>query len=273
MSCLLIGATLTILAPAYAQEAEQTLRVCTSTKDAPYSTADGSGFENKIAQVIADEAGMTLDLVKIDKDAIFLERDGIAKDLCDVLIGVDEGDERLLTSDPYYRSGYAFVTREDRNFNGDKWQDLDQEGFTTIAYRYHSPAETILKYTGRYEYNLNYQASLVDFEDRRNKYTQVPADRVVSEVASGDADIGIIFAPDAGRYVRDSRTPLKMTLITNEIERSDGVTIPLQYNQSVGVSKTKPDLLPRINQALSDGKDRIKAILDEEGIPTLPMDS
>ncbi|MDO5622738.1 MAG: methanol oxidation system protein MoxJ [Paracoccus sp. (in: a-proteobacteria)] len=254
-------------------QAADTLRVCASTMDAPYSTRNGTGFENRIAEVLADEAGMTLDLVMINKDAIYLVRDGIEDDLCDVLIGVDQDDKRLLTSKPYYRSAYAFIGREDRNFDGDKWQDIDREGFDTFSYRYHSPAETILKYTGRYEYNLIYQASLTDFEDRRNKYTQVPADRVVSEVAAGNADLGIAFAPDVARYVRDSRVPLKLTLITNEIERQDGLIIPLQYSQSVGVAKTKPELLERIDQALETGRDRIQAILDEEGIPTLPLNS
>lgn len=272
-------ALLCALESAAAQETEaptgddQSLRVCASTKDAPYSTEDGTGFENRIAEVLADEAGMTLDLVMIDNDAIYLFRDGMEKDLCDVLVGVDADDERLLTSEPYYRSGYAFISREDRNFEGDRWQDVDQEGFETFSYRYHTPAETILKYSGRYEYNLVYQASLTNFEDRRNKYTQVPADRVVSEVAAGNADLAIVFAPDAGRYVRDSREPLKMTLIVNEIERSDGMIIPLQYNQSVGVTKDKPELLEKIDQALISGKDRIQAILDEENIPTLPLDS
>lgn len=253
--------------------AQETLRVCASTRDAPYSTRDGTGFENRIAEVLAEEAGMELDLVMIDNDAIYLFRDGIEKDLCDVLVGVDAGDQRLLTSEPYYRSGYAFISQQERGFEGERWQDVDQEGYNTFAYRYHSPAETILKYTGRYEYNLIYQASLTDFEDRRNKYTQVPADRVVSEVAAGNADLAIIFAPEAARYVRDARTPLKMTLITNEIERSDGVIIPLQYNQSVGVSKEKPELLDRINAALTSGRDRVQAILDEETIPTLPLNS
>lgn len=254
-------------------QAADTLRVCASTMDAPYSTKDGTGFENRIAEVLADEAGMTLDLVMIDKDAIYLVRDGIEDDLCDVLVGIDQDDKRLLTSKPYYRSAYAFISRQDRNFDGDKWQDVDREGFDTFSYRYHSPAETILKYTGRYEYNLIYQASLTDFEDRRNKYTQVPADRVVSEVAAGNADLGIAFAPDVARYVRDSREPLKLTLITNEIERQDGLIIPLQYSQSVGVAETKPELLERIDQALETGRDRIQAILDEEGIPTLPLNS
>lgn len=270
MAALLLSLGAATAAEAAAQDV---LRVCASTRDAPYSSKDGSGFENRIARVLAEEAGMELDLVMIDNDAIYLVRDGIDKDLCDVLIGVDTGDERLLTSDPYFRSGYAIISQQARGFEGDRWQDIDQEGYNTFAYRYHSPAETILKYTGRYEYNLIYQASLTDFEDRRNKYTQVPADRVVSEVAAGNADLAIIFAPDAARYVRDARTPLKMTLITNEIERSDGIVIPLQYNQSVGISKERPELLDRINAALASGKDRIQAILDEETIPTLPLNS
>lgn len=263
------AAALALAGPALADTA--TLRVCASTKDDPYSDKDGNGFENRIAEVIAGEMGAKLELVMIDRDAIYLVRDGIDKDLCDVLVGVDSGDERLLTTRPYYRTGYAFITRQDRNFEGDKWQDIDQDGFKTFSYRLHSPAETILKYTGRYEYNLIYQASLTNFEDRRNKYTQVPADRVVSEVADGGADLGIIFAPEAARYVRDSREPLRMTLITNALERSDGVIIPLQYSQSVGVSKARPELVEPIQAALDKGRARIDAILAEEGIPVLPL--
>ncbi|WP_313348461.1 methanol oxidation system protein MoxJ [Paracoccus sp. (in: a-proteobacteria)] len=261
-------AALTFASPALADTTS--LRVCASTKDAPFSQADGTGFENRIAQVLADEMGARLELVMLEKEAIYLVRDGIDKDLCDVLVGVDADDPRLLTSNPYYRSGYAFITRQDRNFEGDKWQDVDQDGFNTFAYRLHSPAETILKYTGRYEYNLIYQASLTNFEDRRNKYTQVEANRVVSEVSDGSADLAIVFAPEAARYVRDSRVPLRMTLITNEIERSDGVIIPLQYSQSVGVSKTHPELLEPIEQALQSGSKKIGAILADEGIPLLP---
>jgi mxaJ protein len=268
---LAAAAALALASPALAADAAQPLRVCASTKDDPYSDKDGNGFENKIAQVIADEMGARLELAMIDKDAIYLVRDGIDKGLCDVLVGVDAGDQRLLTTRPYYRTGYAFVTRQDRHFEGDKWQDIDRDGFDTFSYRLYSPAETILKYTGRFEYNLIYEASLTNFEERRNKYTQVPADRVVSEVADGAADLGIIFAPEAARYVRDSREPLKMTLISNELERSDGVVIPLQFSQSVGISKAKPELAAPIQAALDSGRARIDAILAEEGIPVLPL--
>lgn len=273
-TAVLGGALLSVIPlAAMTQEADRptAIRVCASTQDAPYSDASLEGFENRIAEVIAEEAGLELEMVMIDQAAIYLVRDGIEKGICDVIIGVDADDERLLTTEPYYKSGYAFISREDRGFEGERWQDVDQEGYNTFAYRYHTPAETILKYTGRYEYNLVYQASLTNFEDRRNKYTQVPAKLVVDEVESGKADLGILFAPEAARYVRDAREPLRMSLITNEIVRSDGVVIPLQYAQSVGISKDVPELLDPIGSALKTGRARIQAILEEEGIPTIPL--
>ncbi len=270
LACIVtVGAA--FAASAQADETVQKLRVCASTKDAPYSDRNLKGFENRIAAIVADEAGLELETFLIDKDAIFLVRDGIDKDLCEVVMGIDADDERLLTTTPYYKTSYAFVSRSDRGFDGHKWQDIDKEGYKTFAYRFYGPAETILKYTGRYEYNLIYQASLIDFEDRRNRYTQVPAKRVVDEVAAGNADVGILFAPEAARYVRNSRVPLKLTLISNDLERSDGKIIPLTYAQSIGVASDEPELRAKIEKALETGRARIKAVLDEEGIPTVPL--
>jgi mxaJ protein len=253
--------------------AAEPLRVCSSTQDAPFSNRDGSGFENRIAAVLAEEMGRTLTHVWIEKPAIYLVHDGVDRGLCDIVIGVDAGDERLLTSEPYYRSGYAFVALADRNFDGRRWENADTPGYSRFSYRFHSPAETILKYTGKYEGNLAYTYSLIDFKSRRNQYLNVPADRVVSEVVDGRADLAIAFAPEVARYVRDARTPLTMTLIDNDIERVDGVVIPLQYDQSVGVSKAAPELLDDVNAALRSGADRIRAILQEEGVPLLPLGS
>lgn len=266
---LLQGASLAALA-AGAVSAAEPLRVCSSTKDAPFSSADGKGFENRIAAVLAEETGRELDLVWIDKDAIYLVHDGIDKGVCDVVIGVDAGDPRVLTSRPYYRTGYVFVSRQDRNFEGSRWEDADTPGFTRFSYRFHSPAETILKYTGRYEDNLAYTYSLIDFKSRRNQYVNVPADRVVDEVVNGEADLAIAFAPEVARYVKGAGAPLKITLISNDIERADGKIVPLSFDQSVGVTTAKPELLDEIDRALAAGAARIRAILEEEGVPLLP---
>lgn len=51
------------------------------------------------------------------------------------------------------------------------------------------------------------------------------------------------------------------------------MTIPLQYGQTVGVRKGDDALLKEINEGLAKAQDRIRTILEEEGIPLLPLSS
>lgn len=249
-----------------------TLRICASEKEAPFSVADGSGFENRIGAALAAAMDRKAEFVWTKKNAIYLVRDSLEKQTCDVVLGVDTDDPRLLTSAPYYRTGYAFVSETKDNFNGTRWQDIDSPGVKRISTRLHSPAETILKYAGKYEDNLAYLYSLVNFESRRNQYSEVPPQRIVSEL-QGEADLAIAFAPEVARYVKASNGGLKLTLISNALEQQNGVTLALQYDQSVGVRKGDEALLAAVNDGLSKAAPAIQAILDDEGIPLLPPSS
>jgi mxaJ protein len=272
---VMAGLTLAVMATgaARAEEAKDPLRICASTKDSPFSEEGGTGFENRIAEVIAEGTDRPLEMVWINKDAIYLVRDGAEAGLCDVLMGVDADDPRLLTTQPYYRTGYVFVTRADTALAGDTWEALGDAKLETIAYRLHGPAEVLVKYAGKYENNLIYVSSLTNFEDRRNKYTNVEARRVVDEVARGNADIGVAFAPEVARYVKNSRAPVEMTMISNHLTRANGQEVPLQFSQSIGVVKSKPELRAEIDAALTAKKAEIDAILAEEGVPLLPPSS
>lgn len=253
--------------------AADTLRVCASSKGEPYTAADGSGFENKIAKVVAAAIGRKAAFVYTDKPAIYLVRDLLDKNLCDVVMGVDDGDPRVLTTNPYYRTGYVFVTRADRNLEISNWSDEDLLKVKTIAYQFHSPAEVMLKQTGLYEDNLIYQYSLVNFSDRRNQYKQVPGHQLVSEVAKGTADVAVAFAPDVARYVKSSSTPLVMTVIDQNGVTASGQLVPQQYDQSMAVRKDDTALRDALNAALAKARPEIEAILRDEGVPLLPLQS
>ncbi|PRD41277.1 methanol oxidation system protein MoxJ [Phyllobacterium phragmitis] len=245
------------------------LRICASTKGAPYTMKDGSGFENRVAVVIADAMGRKPELVWTDKPSIFLVRDFLDKGACDVVMGLDDGDPRVLTSKPYYRTGYVFITRTDRGLEIDNWSDEDLRKVKTIGYQFHSPAEVMLKQTGLYEDNLIYQYSLVNFTDRRNQFTQVSGERLVSEVANGTADAAVAFAPDVARYVKNSSTPLTMKVIDQNGLTASGELIPQQFDQSIAVRQGDTDLREEIDAALLKVRPQIEAILEEEGIPLL----
>lgn len=245
------------------------LRVCASKAAAPYAAVDGSGFENRIAAAVAEAMNRKAEFVWTDKPAIFLVRDMLDKGACDVIVGVDDGDPRVLTTAPYYRTGYAFITRADSPLKLSSWSDDDLSRVRRIAYQFHSPSEEMLKQTGLYEDNLIYQYSLINFTDRRNQYTQVPGDVLVSEVAKGAADVAVAFAPDVARYVKASGVPLRMTMIDRNGMTAAGKLVPQQFDQSMAVRKDDAALRSELDAAIAKLRPQIVAILREEGIPPM----
>lgn len=255
------------------------LRVCASEVEAPFSQKPGkpgekAGFENRIAEVLATAMGRKAEFVWSSKPAVYQVRDQLDPKLCDVVMGVDTGDERLLTSKPYYRTSYVLVTRADRNITATDWQDPQVKALGGhFAIRFYSPGETMLKRLGKYEDNAAYLYGLVNFRSPRNQYVQIPGDRIVSEVASGEADIAFVFAPEVARYVKASQVPLRMSLAGTAITRFDGTEVPLHYDQSVGVRRDDAALLAQIDAALVKARPQIDEILVEEGIPLLKPNS
>src|SRR5690349_9735648 len=84
------------------------LVVCADPNNRPFSHRDGSGFENRIAMLVARELRRPLAYEWAPQRRGFVRTTLDAK-RCDVIIGVPTRSERLLTTRRYYRSSYAFV--------------------------------------------------------------------------------------------------------------------------------------------------------------------
>lgn len=250
--------------------ADSALRVCASEVEAPYSTRDGQGFENKIAAAVAQAMGRKAEFVWTKQPAIYLVRDYLDKNLCDVVVGVDEGDERVLTTKPYYRTGYAFLMRADSKLDITDWTSPDLEKAEYIGFVPSSPAQVMLEERKLFNVHFNYMHSLTDFQDRRNKYTRIDPKRMVGELVEGKADVMINFAPEFARLAKTSSTPLKLALIPDNAVRSDGKPVPQHFSQSMGVRKDDAKTLSELNAALTKAAPAIEAILRDEGIPLAP---
>jgi mxaJ protein len=246
-----------------------TLRVCAATNQPPYSTQDGEGFENKIAWAVAEAMGRELQFVWTSRPAIYLVQDFLDKKACDVIIGLDAGDDRVLTTNPYYRTGYVFITRVSDNLDIHSWSDPRLKKFDHIAVGFGTPGEEMLKEIGKYDDDFNYEKSLVNFRSARNEYIQVDPSRMVAEVANGNAEIAAGFAPEVARYIKNSVVPLRVTLVDDDSVRSDGQKVPQHFDQSMGVRKDDKELQVELNSALAKAQPEIQAILKNEGIPLL----
>jgi mxaJ protein len=247
------------------------LRICAAKNQPPLSMEDGSGLENKIGVVLAEAMKRKPEFVWSERPAIYLVRDYLDKNLCDVIIGLDTGDPRVASSKPYYRTGYVFVSRADRDLDVKSWNDprLKKLGHVVVAFG--SPGEVLLKDMGKYEDNMAYLYSLVNFKSARNQYTQIDPNRMVGEIANGAAEIAVGFAPDVARYVKASTIPLRMTLIDDDAAKSNGEKVPQRFDQSVAVRRDDKALLAAVDAALVAARPKIEEIVRAEGVPLLSV--
>ena len=263
---LLITASLGLALPVIAQAENETLRVCAAEDEMPYSNRSGEGFENEIAKVIADELDWKVDFVWLDRAAIFLVKDLLKPGKCDVVMGLDADDPRVLTSEPYYKSSYVFVYRKASDLNIKGWDSPDLKRVQNFAITAHSPAEAALREIGMYEPNLNFMYSLIDYVSRRNEYVRYEPVKMVTEVINGNAGLAIIWGPSAGRYITNSSVPLEVQPVP-DYQTSEGETIRFTYKQSLAVREDDSELMKKLNKALERARPQIHKVLKAEGVP------
>lgn len=263
VACLLSSAAF-FSAPVLADEAP--LKVCSAADEMPYSNEKGEGFENKIAQLLGTELKRKVESVYW-KDPRYFIRDFLDKGLCDVVIGVDEGDPRVLTTKPYYRAGYVFISRQADKLDLQNWDSPVLKKAQKIAFVPATPAEVMLRAIGRYNDMFNYQQELVGYKSKRNEYVKYDIPKLVNEVSSGHAEIAALWGPTAARYVKESSVPLTMTLIPDNNKRADGEKVGFHYSTAMAVRKGDEALLKQLNQVIEQKKDAITDILTAEGIP------
>src|SRR6195256_6637604 len=97
-----------ILALACATAQARELRVCADPDNLPLSHEDGSGFENRIARLVAADMNADLRYEWMPLRRGFV-RKTMGAESCDVFIGVPKEFAPVLTTRAYYRSSYVFV--------------------------------------------------------------------------------------------------------------------------------------------------------------------
>src|SRR5947208_527081 len=103
------------------------LRICADPDNLPFSNRAAQGFDNRIAILLAHELHREPVFVWARNGRGFL-REQFNRNACDVLMGVPREMKGVLTTAPYYRSAYVFVTRRHENFKIASFNDPHLNG-------------------------------------------------------------------------------------------------------------------------------------------------
>jgi mxaJ protein len=244
------------------------LKVCAAEDEMPYSNKKGEGFENKLTRLLSKNLNRKIKYVYW-KDPRYFVRDFLNKGLCDVVIGIDAGDPRVLTTKPYYRSAYTFISREEDNLDLKDWDSKVLRSVKRIGYIPGTPSEIMIRAIGRYSDTFNYNKELVGFKSRRNQYVKYDVSKIVNDISSGKAEVAVLWGPSAARYVKASSVPLTMTVVPDNSTRADGQKVGQHYSTSMAVRKGETALLRQLNYFIKQQQSEIEELLEDEGIPLL----
>jgi len=241
------------------------LVVCADPNNLPFSSRDGRGFENRLAELVARDMGVRLRYVWWAQRRGFV-RNTLTEAKCELWPGVAAGLERVLTTKPYYRSTYVFVSRADSKLDG---LTLDDPRLKTVSVgvqmigndAMNTPPAHALARRGVVQNVRGYSVY-------GNYAHPNPPARIVEAVAHREIDVGLVWGPLAGYFASRSSTALRVQPVTPVLD--EGV-LPMTYSIAMGVSRAEPRLRARVDEILQAEAPVIGKILDAYHIPRLPL--
>jgi mxaJ protein len=236
------------------------LRVCADPNNLPFSNDKGEGFENRLAELLAEDLQTRVEYTWWPQRRGFI-RNTLQAGACDVVMGFPTSSELVRTSEPYYRSTYVFVMPRTRrpvltSMDDRRLRSL-RVGVQMIGDDFaNSPPAHALAARGLTD-------NVVGFSVLGDYSKPNPPARIVEAVASGDIDVALVWGPLAGYFARRSSPPLVVAPIA---ERAHG-PLPFVFDISMAVRKDDAARVRVLNGFLSRRKQAIDAVLDEFDVP------
>ncbi len=184
-----------------------TLRVCADPGNLPFSNQDQEGFENRIADLLAEELEVPVGYTWFPMATGFVRNTLMARK-CDVVIGISLGFELLQNTNPYYRSSYVMVYRADGGIAPESLADPVLQDLRLGVVAGTPPASLIARH-GLMARTKPYHL-MVDTRFNR------PGERMVADVAEGEIDVGLLWGPIAGYYAKRQGRELVLTPVPAE---------------------------------------------------------
>jgi quinoprotein dehydrogenase-associated probable ABC transporter substrate-binding protein len=232
------------------------LRVCADPNNMPLSTDKGEGFENKLAELLAEKLGKGLSYSWYPQAPGFV-RNTLAAHKCDVIMGIPQGDDLVQVTNPYYRTAYALVLKPGHGLEGvDTLGDPRLKG-KRIGIVAGTPAGNNMAANGLMANAKPYPLVI----DTR---VDSSAAAMVHDLAADEIDAGILWGPMAGYYARQANSAVTVVPLVKE------TTGPrLAYRIAMGVRYADQEWKRQLNRTIHDNQPAISRLLLSFGVPLL----
>jgi quinoprotein dehydrogenase-associated probable ABC transporter substrate-binding protein len=233
------------------------LRACADPDNIPFSNAKGEGFENRLAELIAEKLGSRLEYSWFPEATGYVPNT-MGRDACDLVMGYAQGTGLIEDTNPYYYTSYVLIYRQDDDsLRGvDSLADRRLKG-KRIGLFARTPPASILAMQGLV-------ANAKPFDVGSDESASKAAVAMIAEIASGELDAGLLWGPVGGYYAQ--RAEALLTLVPLVKEKAGPSTIS---GITMGLRPNEPQWKHTINKLISDNRNEINVILQGYNVPVL----
>jgi quinoprotein dehydrogenase-associated probable ABC transporter substrate-binding protein len=235
----------------------KTLRVCADPNNLPFSNDKGEGFENRIAEFLAKKLGKDLAYTFYPGATGFV-RNTLNAHLCDVILGMPQGNDLVQTTNPYYRTTYAIVTRVGSELDGLKTLDDPRlkEKPRRIGLVANTPPGNVLAMNGL-------MASVKPYALMVDTRVESSGAAMMHDLEKGEIDVALLWGPIAGYYAKHSSVKLNVT----PLPETPGAR--MAFRIGFGVRHSDQNWKRELNTLIAQNKIELERILRDYGVPLL----
>lgn len=232
------------------------LRVCADPANLPMSSKDGTGFENKLADLVGEQLGLPVRYEWYPMATGFV-RNTLKAKKCDVIMGYAQGHELVLNTNHYLTSTFVLIVASDSPMADVTALSDDALKGKRIGIIAGSPPATHMARNGLIGKAKAYNLVV----DRRY---ESPAENMLADLESGEIDAAILWGPIGGPMVKQDHPELTAIPLLEE-------QLPprLYYRITMGVRQGEKVWQRKLNSLIRRNQPEINAILADAGVPLI----
>jgi len=232
-------------------------RVCADPNNPPFSKEDGSGFENKIAELFAKKLGRPL-VYKWSPKAPGFYNVTLNDKVCDVVMGVPAGISAVLNTNPYYRMTYVMAYLKKSGLTAKSLADPAMKKLN-IGVVAGTPPNYLIVENGLLDNMRPYQ------QLNNPGWTLTVAEQMMKDLKDGKIDVAVLAGPPAYYWAKG----MDAEIVPLENAKHQGGK--MDYLITMGVRLGERDWKQEINELIKANQAEIDKIIESYGIPVLNL--
>jgi len=234
------------------------LRVCADPSSMPSSDESGEGFENKLAELVAEKTGRKSVAYTWYPMATGFVRNTLRANRCDVIMGYAQGDELVQNTNAYYRSAYVLVYPKGKGLEGVETIEDPRLLGKTIGVVQSTPPCTNMA-AAKLMRTAKIYPLMID-----TRSTPSMGEVVIDDLVKGEIDAAAVWGPMAGYYIRKSGADLVTVPLVKEKAGSR-----MTFRITMGVRPSDQEWKRTLNSFIRDNQEEINKILLEYNVPLI----